>query len=193
MCTLLFRNSLTADLFLLLSLPTRCPIYQSGNFCRSGSAGQLAASADEAGSELRKRPAGKEEAKAPEAAAKTSEAQGDGDRCPISGKQGRLEMPRCGFESRESSLDFSDGHHLGDRRGGIYNAAMCHVAVGLEDCCIGRMWWNGAIALLPGLHSKVLAPWPQSWASRNLRKRHRPTSRPQLPVLVELLWLERAS
>mmetsp|Transcript_8163 Transcript_8163/g.19481 ORF Transcript_8163/g.19481 Transcript_8163/m.19481 type:complete len:487 (-) Transcript_8163:88-1548(-) len=55
-------------------------------------AGQLAASADEEGSAegLRKRPAGKEEAKAPEAA--KTEAQGDGDRCPISGKQGTCPM-----------------------------------------------------------------------------------------------------
>eukprot|EP00439_Symbiodinium_sp_Y106_P079710 s470_g18.t1 len=59
---------------------------------RPGSAGQLAASADEEGSAegLRKRPAGKEEAKAPEAA--KTEAQGDGDRCPISGKQGTCPM-----------------------------------------------------------------------------------------------------
>ena len=144
---------------------------------RPGSAGQLAASADEEGSAegLRKRPAGKEEAKAPEAA--KTEAQGDGDRCPISGKQGRLDMPVLKAGQVNGILMRGTRWGIGVGR---------TLQIGLADSCVG------ARKLPLSLRSKVLAPWPPSWASRNLRTRRRPTSHPQLPP-VELLWLERAS
>ncbi|CAE7506572.1 vem-1 [Symbiodinium natans] len=91
-------------------------------------AGQLTSAADTAdatGAEgLRKRPAGKEEAKAPNAV--TAGGHAEGDRCPISGKQGTC--PMAAIMGIQKPAEKAEPAALGTSSGGAFMAGKSLVA-----------------------------------------------------------------